>query len=439
MVEVVARADTSDVGDEPSEESVATDDTATRGDVQFLRDRLAVLAARLEAIEQSAQNRKSGVRLSGYADIGAFIPIGNGGVGVKRDIGYAQFPEHSDYAWVFYGDLLGTAVNTRGEAADLGDLPGVQRFDSINSDGNPSFIVNELNLTLTAPLGSKALFTGSVNVTPRTGQAFSLGDWIDVDLAQIEWIPTESGNLSLFVGKIDSVLGIEYKQRKPTTRFGITPSLVARYTTGTALGVKGRVKLFDEHLILATSVTNGSFGAEQFHFYREIDTNAMKTLSGRIATRTHIGSATLEIGASAQVGTQDGAPDGSGLLWFGGADLELSTVSFDLRAQWLVGHAPGDETAQAYGLDLHNGGYVEIDWLFGPVFGITARAELRDADVFLGHDRLYVTRSWRAVGGVRFALSQEVTVKAEYVHNGEYGPVPEFSNDVVTTSVVASY
>ena len=73
-----------------------------------------------------------------------------------------------------------------------------------------------------------ALASASINFTPRTGSNFSLGDSFDVDIAQVEWLPTESQRTSIFVGKMDSVLGIEYRDRKSDKRFGITPSLMAR-------------------------------------------------------------------------------------------------------------------------------------------------------------------------------------------------------------------
>ena len=38
-------------------------------------------------------------------------------------------------------------------------------------------------------------------------------------------------------------MGIEYRERKASQRFGITPTLIARYTTGTPLGLKVRSKL----------------------------------------------------------------------------------------------------------------------------------------------------------------------------------------------------
>jgi hypothetical protein len=97
-------------------------------------------------------------------------------------------------------------------------------------------------------------------------------------------MPTRSGRTSIFFGKTDSVIGIEYRERKANQRFGITPTLLARYTTGTALGVKVRSKFGpDDLFVVAAAVTNGSNTTEQFHFYSEIDTNAGKTASGRLS------------------------------------------------------------------------------------------------------------------------------------------------------------
>src|SRR5678816_4462898 len=101
--------------------------------------------------------------------------------------------------------------------------------------------------------------TASVNFVPRSGHDFSIGDFIEVDLAQLEWMPTRDGRTSIFVGKVDSVIGIEYRERKASQRFGITPSLIARYTTGTPIGIKVRSKFFDgDRVVVAAAVTNGS-------------------------------------------------------------------------------------------------------------------------------------------------------------------------------------
>ena len=208
-------------------------------------------------------------------------------------------------------------MNSRGEPASLGNFPGVNRFDSINSDGAPSFIVNEVNLTLNAALARNALATASVDFIPRSGHEFSLGDFLEVDIAQLEWMPTASGRTSIFVGKFDSVIGIEYRDRKSTQRFGITPSLIARYSTGTPLGIKVRSKFGDdERVVIAAAVTNGSSSIEQFHFYDEIDSNAGKTISGRVSVRPF--PLDLQIGLSGSWGPQDHAIDSTNAMWFVG-------------------------------------------------------------------------------------------------------------------------
>ena len=398
------------------------------GKIQQLEDRLA------------AQNQRPQfpIRLRGHGDVGLFATQGDG-TGFRRDVGHTMFPDRSDFGWVFYGDLLATQINSRGDAADLGQAPGVDRFDSVHSQGNLTFLVNELNLTVDAGLGPHALFTSSVNFTPRTGGDFRLGDSFDVDIVQLEWMPTEDGKTSIFVGKVDSVLGIEYKSRKAPDRFGITPSLIARYTTGSAVGIKARSKLAGDHIVLSAAVTNGSFGTEQFHFFQETDSNNFKTLSGRAALRIPVGSGSLELGPSGQWGTQDGTPDNGGAMWFVGVDAELALPRLDLKAQWLRGKAPGDEVSMTYSLDLKRGGYVEADVIVTPSLGVIGRAEMRDAEVQQGTERLYITKNWRATAGLRLVLNPHATVKAEYSHNGEYGRSPSIPNDVITTSAVVSF
>jgi hypothetical protein len=422
----------------PASEEEAQDDVVDpAARAEELANKVAELEARLDAADRTRIPRFP-VRVSGYGDVGFFTTQGDGS-GFRRDIGHAMFPDRTGIGWVFYGDLLATQINSRGDVADLGEAPGVDRFDSVNSEGNPTFLINELNVTVNAGLGSSALFTSSVNFTPRTGTDFDLGDSFDVDLVQLEWQPTDDGKTSLFVGKVDSVIGHEYKTRKAPQRFGITPTLLARYTTGTAVGIKARTILAGDHIVLAAAVTNGSFGTEQFHFFNEVDTNSFKTLSGRAALRLAIGDGTLELGPSGSWGTQDGAGDDAGKMWFAGVDAELLLTRLALRLQWLRGKAPGDELAMTYSLDLRNGGYAEADLILTPMIGVLGRAEFRDAEVQQGMDRLYITKNWKATAGVRLIFNPHAILKAEYSHNGEYGDVPAIPDDVVTTSAVMAF
>jgi hypothetical protein len=415
-------------------------------------DRIASLEATVEGLESYIQEieakekqEKSRLTFNGYVDFGFFIPEGTGS-GVVQDLGNVNAPDLAgQFAWVFLGDLLSSPVNSRGEAAELGDLPGVSRFDSVDSKGAAGFILNEVNVGLTFALSDSAAVMTSLDFVPRSGSEFALGDFFELDLAQLEWRVLDDPSLTIFLGKIEPSIGIEYRERKPVRRFGVTPSLIARYTTGTQLGAKVRAKLFEERLIVAAAVTNGSAVTEQFHFYDEIDSNDGKTLSGRVAVRFPLGglseafAGALEIGLSGQWGPQDRATDNEGALWFVGLDLSYDGVDLDVRAQLLTGGSPGRETDRAYALDLKLGGYLEIDWMLLPELGVLVRGDFRDALVSLADERAYLSKSLRFTAGLRLVVSSHVVVKLEYLKNLELEEVPSIDNDVFTSSLVLSY
>jgi hypothetical protein len=248
------------------------------------------------------------------------------------------------------------------------------------------------------------------------------------------------------------VFGIEYKERRSDERFGITPSLIGRYTDGPVLGVKIRSKLFNDLLILAGSVTNGSTTTEQFHFYSEIDQNWGKTLTGRAAINIPVGhllrnNDRLEIGLSGEWGPQDRATDDNGKIWFEGLDLQYLNANFAVKAQVMQGGAPGEPDAaqNVYGLKLRPSGYAEFDWQILPQFGFMARGALRNAIVTLGNPslstsetRIYITKEIQYTAGVRVVFNSHIVAKLEYNHNQEYGGVPSFLDDIFTSSLVLS-
>ena len=228
--------------------------------------------------------------------------------------------------------------------------------------------------------------------------------------------------------------------------------MLARYTTGTPLGLKVRTKLGEsEWLVLAASLTNGSSVIEPFHFYDEIDSNNGKTASGRASVRPPL-PFELELGVSGLYGSQDRALDSRDPMWFVGPDLLAQIGPVALKGQLLFGGSKGEsdrrygEKNRPYGLDLKWGGYLEADAMLTSVVGVLARGEVRDAEVWLGSrspadaagiaERIYVTKSWRAVVGLRVVLSDKLVAKAEYLRNGEYGGIPDIANDVFTTSCV---
>jgi hypothetical protein len=451
----------------PADEESAVDDADEDDAAAEEASPQAVDDERYEALQEEVRQlrgivngRKPAFTLGGYADFGFFAAQGDGS-GFIQDLGPPSmrfFPQYaSRYGWVFLGDIMAPAINSRGEPADLGNPPGVDRADLIDSNGAPSFIVNEVNLTLNGALASSVLGTASINFVPRTGTDFRLGDVFDVDLAYLEWLVGRERRTSVFVGKFDSVIGIEYQSRKANQRFGITPSLIARYTTGTPLGIKARTHLgANDFLTVAAALTNGSSVIEPFFFYDETDSNAGKTASGRVSVALPL-PFRLEIGVSGEYGAQDRALDSRHPIWFEGADLQLVTTRFQIKAELLRGHATGEQGAVAegarrvYGLDLKGGGYVQATAMVTWALGVLLRAEFRDALVWLGDpmlqvtdptttaDRIYITKSWRFTAGLRFVVSDRIVAKIEYLHNGEYGGVPSIPNDVFTSSVVMSY
>lgn len=425
----------------PSLPPLPADDEPTLEDrVEQLEDEIVRLRAEVAAVEQP-------VKISGYVDIGFFAPRGNAGVGWIQDFGNTAFPQYrGQYGWVFLGDILAPMVNSRGEPASLGRAPGTERFDSIDSKGAPGFIVSEVNLRADVSLAKNAIASASIDFVPRTGSEFALGDFFELDEAQLEWIVDEAQTTSVFVGKIEPVFGIEYKDRRADRRFGVTPSLVQRYTSGSQLGLKFRSRFFDDALIVAGAVTNGSSVIEPFHFHNEVDTNIGKTGSARIATKIPmrllseaLGSDTLEIGASGELGVQDRALDDAGLTWFAGVDFEYISTSFMLKGQWIRGFSEGRGVDRVWALDLKDSGYVEANWMILPEFGVVARAGLRNAFVSLTTERAYVTKSIRLTGGVRFVITRAIVLKAEYLHNREFSGISEFDNDIFTSSLLLRY
>jgi hypothetical protein len=463
-VEPIAKTPTD--GEAAADETVeqaATDDDADQLEEERRledEDQIAALREEVHDLHGVVAERSPRVTISGYGDFGFFVPEGTG-VGYIQDVGppaARYFPQYyGRYAWVFLGDILAPAINTRGEPADLGNPPGVNREDLVDSNGKPGFIVNEVNLRLDAALADNVIGLTSINFRPRTGTDFRFGDAFDVDIVSLQWMIGRQRKTSIYVGKIEGVLGIEYRERKSDQRFGITPSLIARYTTGTPLGIKARSFLgTNDWLILAGALTNGSSVIEPFHFYDETDSNAGKTASGRVAVthpfRLRGDTLRVEVGASGSYGAQDRALDSRHPMWFAGADLQASWRWWQLRGEWLRGSADGevgppvDLAHRVYGLRLNNGAYLELATMLTSVMGALVRVGMRDAFVWLGDptlaggaDRLYVTKSWRLTVGVRAVINDHIVLKAEALFNEEYGGVPPIPNDVFTTSLVMSF
>lgn len=380
------------------------------------------------------------LRLGGYADLGFFKAMGDG-VAYIRDDGKQLHPEFEDIPWVFVGDPWANPINSQGDSADLGlDRTNIPRYDPIQSRGRPSFIANLFNLNLLASLGEQLMLEASLNFEVRMGRFGSTGDVIDVDLLYLEWRPLPGRDLHVYLGKFESTFGIEYRNRKAPDRFGVTPSLIARYTTGTPTGLKVRGSLFDGALTLNLALTNGAMATERFaHLFNEIDSNNFKTVSGRLSLGRRFTTAVplfIEAGASALIGAQDGQPYDDVYHWQAGADLRLSVGDFNLRGEFLRAVANRDRRPGVAWLDVW-GMYAEATYQILPWLGVLGRWDLRKAQLF-AETNLYLTDEGRITAGVRLDLHFNVIAKVEYLHLIELSG-PELNDDVFTSSVILRF
>lgn len=414
---------------------------ATKDDNKFLEEKLNALAP------------LSG-KIGGYLDLGFFDVQGNG-AGTRSDLLQTLFPEYIGKvpgSWVFYGDPLSTTINSRGDLADTGESRAIA-YDPVDSRGKPTFIANALNLALFAGIGETAQVNASVDFLPRSrdqsniGGLF-LGDYLDVKLAYGEWRPKlDALDLMVQAGKFDSVLGFEYRSLESPDRTGVTPSLICRYTCGRPLGLKARAQFFESKSLVANvAVTNGSHFSEGFPFANETDTNAFKTVAGRLS---YIIAKKVEVGVSGAFGAQDFQPANDVYQWHAGADIHAELGDLELTVEFVRGRAKGGTSDIGPRCDVapclkYRGGYVLAAYRVNNTFIPYVRVDNRDAMHWSGASFVYISTATRFTGGLRAEIGTRVIVKAEYTHNREmdlFGSdrVPPIENDILTSSLVIKY
>jgi len=293
------------------------------------------------------------------------------------------------------------------------------------------------------------VFTAKLDVLPR-GRDVSvpdgdfLGDYVDLRLAYLEYrfAGWKAMKLDLFAGKFDSVLGFEYRSQEAPTRIEVTPSLICRYTCGYPIGIKARARWFDDALVLNATVTNGSHSSEGFPFHDETDSNDVKTVAGRLSLRLARG---LEVGVSGLVGAQDGQAKDSVIEWLYGVDAHFHRDDLVLRAEFLQGKARGEDdpgVAEACAIApclAFKGAYGLAGYRLTNIVMPYVRVDWRDALHRSGASFVYISKLYRVTPGINLAINEALIIKLEYTVNREMGRIPQFANDVFTTSLVVKY
>jgi len=408
----------------------------------------------------AATPQASPLVITGYVDVGFAKAQGNG---TSWPANYAAptvggMTAPADY----YVDTFAPAVNSRGDVASTVPPPGntVNGFlpRSAGIGGKPSFLLNTANVDVryTATDVPVLVFT-RLQVVPRlygpdplgAGEVGGENTRLVLEQAFGRVTPLRNAELAISVGKFDSVFGIEYLENQANFRIGVTPSLIARYTTGQSVGVKAFYRF---QIIPASSAVSLNVAATNSGTFVESLMGPSRSLTGVPVVSTRLGyelnleRISFKLGGSAAIGPRNDQTDGSGnkqtLLGF---DARLVVPTLTVSGEFVHVNLQDADGAKVTGTGIYpfvtefyaHGFYVqvaeELPLQIAP-FRITVygRYDRRTAE-FEGFSNITVDR---ITGGINVGIGDNLVVKGEYLVNREISNVPQADNNVATSSVV---
>ena len=385
--------------------------------------------------------------MMGYVDIGFADAEGDG----------TSYPFSDTRLPADYGvDTFATAVNSRGDVAST-DAQGlfVNGFlpRSMDIGGRPSFLLNNVNFDLRylSPRVPIMAFT-RVQILPRF--ATGLGNFTFVYLEQAfgRVTPIQGKEFFVSAGKFDSVFGIEYLDNQSTFRTGVTPSLFARYTTGTSLGVKAFFRQQIAPLWSAVSLnmaaTNSGNFVESLQT-PDISLTGAPVISARLGYELNLPMLQVKLGGSVLTGPRNDQWDVDAQQKMWGVDARVYLYGLSLSGEYVDVNedlgAPGKQTGLG-GFPISSDFQARGFWTqaayawragLGPLTAVTVygRYEQRRAE-FEGFRPLSVAR---LTSGLRVDLWDSLVLKAEVLFNQERWGAPDVDNDVFTSSVIFSW
>lgn len=437
-VEEPAPAPTEPAAEEPVDEDVQEQVDDLQKDLQRVKH--STDALRREVKSQAWLLRFITV----YVDVGAFT-VGGDGSGIRSDIGHVYYPQYMGTVpgqWVFMGDPLSTAINTLGEPSDTSNSREVP-VDTVDSEGHPSLIVNTIGLAIGKHVTDHISIASLAELLPRAHD-----NLLDIQTAVIEYrTPVGDGNVRINAGKIESVLGIEYRKQDAFNRLGVTPSLIGRYTSGRPLGV--RAELTRGRLSTFATITNGNNFQTLFEHDTQLKANSAPTGSAHVQWLFPFGrhldlGEGLELGVSGAFGPQDNQPSIDVTQWHIGFDAKLTNLhGFDASAEYVQGKQEGHTTNPMAPCDdaaclTYKGAYLLVSRPIRPWFTPYGRVDWRDAVHIHGAEFVYESHTVRGTLGAHFEMTSRIIAKIEYTWNHELGNIPQFANDILTSSLVVA-
>jgi hypothetical protein len=390
------------------------------------------------------------LRISGYVDVGFAVAQGNGSSFAPND-----YRVPADYA----SDPFQPMVNSLGEVAST-DSGGrfVNGFlpRSVGIGSRPSFLLNNASFDASfTPAQLPVLVFARMQLRPRF---YATGDTTVITLQQAfgKVMPFKSQELALSLGRFDSVFGIEYLDIESNLRVGITPSLIARYTTGHSLGLKAfyRVQLpgIWSALSLNAAATNSGTRVEEL-MGPDLSLTGVPVGSARLGYELNLQRVQVKLGASGMYGPRNDVADPAMRQMMVGGDLRVSVSGLSLSAEVirLIDTEPTDPQREPKltGLGLGElvsgfavtGGYAQLVWAL-PVPG----GHLTGLALYGRYDKRWAAfHGFNAVledrftVGARIELFGVLALKAEGLFNRELAGAPEVPNNVFTTSAVFTW
>jgi hypothetical protein len=405
----------------------------------------AALAQEKDAYAPPAAAAPAQLQINGYTDIGFAVAEGDGTSFAPSD---ARIP--ADYGT----DTFATAINSRGDVAST-DSHGrfVNGFlpRSMGIGGQPSFLFNTLDVDLKyAAANAPVLLFSRVQLLPRYGAGNETRILVEQAFARI--VPFSSQELALSIGKFDSVFGIEYLENEANLRTNVTPSLIARYTTGQSLGVKAFYRVQIPALWSAVSLnaaaTNGGTLVETLS-PPDLSLAGRPIGSARLGFELNLPAFELKLGVSGMYGPRNDQHGVRVHQRSAGADLRLVVGGLSVSAEAIAIRQDEGGADKSNGLGPETlvsafdarGAYAQAAYALplseGALRKLTpfVRYEQRHAQ-FEGFPAYTVQRV--TLGG-RLDLWDELIAKAEVLLNGELSGLPPVANNVFTSSFVYSF
>jgi len=387
----------------------------------------------------------SPLSIDGYIDVGFAKAQGDG----------TSFAPNDQSIPADYGvDTFAPAVNSRGDVASTnsngrfvnGFLPR-----SVGIGGNASFLLNTLDVDLKyTPASAPLMVFSRVQFLPRfTGSGDDTRVYVEQAFGRL--VPFDSQELAISVGKFDSVFGIEYLDNEANIRTGVTPSLVARYTTGQSIGAKLfyriQIQPLQSAVSLNASATNSGNFVESLQ-PPDASLTGEPVGAGRLGYELNTAVIQAKLGASGLIGPRNDQAYLAAHQKVYGFDLRVAVAGVYLNAEYVhvdegeggpkttsLGNFPISSTFNA------RGGYVQLAYALPLSVGA-----LHKLTVYGRYDRRH---AWfegftpitvdRFTGGVRIELWEAIILKAEYLDNRELAGAPTVANNVFTSSLVYSW